>query len=477
MSFTFGKFKILTFLMSTAVSVQSYAAPGKTTINQALALTYQNNSSLRAAVLNQFAADEAVPQAISAFRPSVQAKGEQKSIRNEQQHVDSNRMNAKERRRYGFDSTAANVQVSQNIFAGGRDSAGIRAAEMSVLAGRADFVNTQQQIFINAVQTYMDVLLYREVVDYHISNIKFLKDQLEAVITSVDLGEKTPTDVAQAEAALADGEASLTNAKANLQTAEAQYVSIIGEKPGQLESPEIIKDLPETRESLMNAAKESAPEVVKAQYAFQASKSQIDQQAAGLLPSIDIGGSMERNLGVGDRKNRTNSISAQATLTIPLFTQGAVSSKIRQATSSSGKARLELDQARKNAEAVATKAWESWIAAKQQISQHQSQVKFATLARDGKVYGSQVGENDYFEVINTQSTLLQAQIKLAQAKHDEVVARYSILQALGELTAGRLQLPVEQYDLEAHYQQVRSKWFGGEEIPQNLKPQDGIKED
>ena len=43
---------------------------------------------------------------------------------------------------------------------------------------------------------------------------------------------------------------------------------------------------------------------------------------------------------------------------------------------------------------------------------------------------------------------------------DSLIAAYQTLGAVGTLTAAGLQLPVELYDPEKHYREVRNKWWG-----------------
>ena len=47
-----------------------------------------------------------------------------------------------------------------------------------------------------------------------------------------------------------------------------------------------------------------------------------------------------------------------------------------------------------------------------------------------------------------------------QAKRNETVARYAVLQAMGLLTAEYLELPVEIYDPVVDYEAVRDRWYG-----------------
>ncbi|MBB6413946.1 outer membrane protein TolC [Mesorhizobium sangaii] len=50
-----------------------------------------------------------------------------------------------------------------------------------------------------------------------------------------------------------------------------------------------------------------------------------------------------------------------------------------------------------------------------------------------------------FDVLNAQATVIDAKIKQINVEHDVVVASYRILQAIGHLSAERLDLQVTKY--------------------------------
>jgi hypothetical protein len=56
--------------------------------------------------------------------------------------------------------------------------------------------------------------------------------------------------------------------------------------------------------------------------------------------------------------------------------------------------------------------------------------------------------------------VLTSEVSLVVARRDSIVAAYQTLAAVGTLTAADLQLPVELYDPEEHYSEVRNKWWG-----------------
>jgi hypothetical protein len=53
-----------------------------------------------------------------------------------------------------------------------------------------------------------------------------------------------------------------------------------------------------------------------------------------------------------------------------------------------------------------------------------------------------------------------------QATHDDLVASFQVLNAMGRMTAKELQLPVELYDFEANYRDIENRWWGEDILKQ-----------
>jgi len=70
------------------------------------------------------------------------------------------------------------------------------------------------------------------------------------------------------------------------------------------------------------------------------------------------------------------------------------------------------------------------------------------------------GQRTTLDVLNAEQALVNARVSIIVAQHDQVVASYALLAAVGRLSADVLSLPVTIYDPSVHYQQVRDVWFG-----------------
>ena len=429
-------------------------------INEALASAYMTNSALKAAVYQQFATQEGIDIAFSGFRPSLSVSGnaarrvtETNAAPRAGQEIPTSK--------YYDTPYGATAQVTQNLYQGGGTIAAVSSAKRAVEAGHYGLRNTEVTTLLNAASAYLNIIYTRSAIQYNKENVKFLTESLKSIKAQVEVGEKTMTDVAQAESALAQGLAGLSTAEGNYQNAVANYINIVGQKPGNFVYPPSLKNLPPTRGELIQDALQNNPLVLQAEYAFLKAKSDVRVQEAKLLPQVNFTGQLARNLDkYSTSTSQTNTGSATLQLSVPIYQQGAEWATVRQSVDSEGQARSQWTQARKTAEQNAVTAWDNWVVAKANTEYYSKQVEYATLFRDGAVLEEQVGERDYLDVLQAQSQLLQAQTGLEQAKMNERVAEYQIYSTMGILTAEYLDLPVRKFAEKEHLEVVKYKPFG-----------------
>ena len=111
-------------------------------------------------------------------------------------------------------------------------------------------------------------------------------------------------------------------------------------------------------------------------------------------------------------------------------------------------------------DAALTQAWSALESAKAQIVAAQASVDASQLALEGVVEEQKVGQRTTLDVLNAQSTLIDARLSEVSARAQLVVASYSVVAAMGRLDRERLGLKVVAYKPEQHYEQVRDKWIG-----------------
>src|SRR4029077_13114534 len=146
-------------------------------------------------------------------------------------------------------------------------------------------------------------------------------------------------------------------------------------------------------------------------------------------------------------------------LTVPLYSGGEVEARIRQAKHTHVGRLQEIEQARTEVLAQVVAAWSQLIAARAQLESDQASVDANRIALAGVREEERVGQRTLLDVLNAEQELLNAEVNLATDQRNVVVASYTVLSTIGRLTAQDLGVSALVYDMEAHYHDVRRKWF------------------
>jgi len=430
------KASILALLPVAAFALSALPAAAQS-LDEALASAYQSNPVLQAARAQLRSTDELVPEALSGWRPTVNAEAAGGA------GIDENHNNG---RLLGL----AELRIIQPVYTGGRTTAAVSQAENLVQAQRAQLVAAEQQVLLQSVNAYLDVVRAESVLKLDQSNEKVLRDQRDSARRRRAAGTLSDTDVSQAETRLALAQAQRTQAEASLNSARAAYVQQIGENPGNLTTPALPPGLPASKDETIAAAARH-PNVIAAQFAEKAARDGVDVVLGEMLPQVSV---------EGDLLTDKETARVLARVTIPIYQAGSVDARARSSKETYGARRFDTDTQRRQADAEAAAAWYAFEAAGAQISYFQTQVETAKRALAGTQRDEAAGVRTLLDVLDAQQELLGAETNLVGAQHDQIAAAHRVLAAVGRLTAHDLSLPVTLYDFEEHYLEVRDKFWG-----------------
>ncbi len=442
------------------------AAVSSTDLRSALAKAYLNNPELAAERARQRATDEAVPQALSGWRPTVVANGDyggefSKSRTRVYDPATGQRdtVTVKDDR----DNGGFTIALGQPIFDGFKTVNSTKAAEATVDAGRQSLLGTEQAVLLDAVTAYVDVIRDRSIVVLRLKNVEALQEQLRASQARFDVGEITRTDVAQSRARLAEAESALTVARANVSSAEAFYQRVIGNRPGKLRQPNgPLAKLPRSLRSALSIAEQTNPTILAASFNEEASRFNIDVVRGDLLPSVSLQaqyGAFHRP-SANVRTNQTGLIFGA--ISVPLYQGGAVYSRVREAKQINSQRRLQILDARRIVRQNVVTSWSNIRAADEALVSANEQVKANELAYAGVKQENLVGSRTTLDVLNAESELLDSKVSVVLARREQVISRYQLIASVGKLTSVYLNLGVVQYDPTLNYDRVRDKLFGGD---------------
>ncbi|WP_373065113.1 TolC family outer membrane protein [Zavarzinia sp.] len=422
---------------------------------EALASAYATNPTLEAQRASLRATDEEIAKALSGWRPTVTVQG---SIG----HTSSDSKVKGISASTDYDPWSIALQGSQPIYRGGRTIAETSAAENQIQAGRAQLKSTEQQVLLAVVNAYVNVQTNQAVVELNQKNVTVLQRELDASRDRFRVGEVTRTDVAQAEARLAAAVSTLKSAEADLNAARQAYEKVVGHAPGTLSPVPQLPPLPPSNDEVRAVALAENPDLIAARYAEAASRDAVDVATSAIKPQVALTGTVAR---VKDQSASTvgvttNQAEVAVQVTVPLYQSGSEYATIRQQQQTASQRLSQVSEAQRTVIEGASNANNQLQAARAVIVSQQQAVQANTLALEGVRQEASVGSRTVLDVLNAEQELLNSQVALVRAQGSEQSAAYSLLSAIGRLTAENLNLSGDRYDSTKHYDSTRGRWIG-----------------
>lgn len=453
---------LLCSVLFSAVGMFQTSASLADTLFGAMEKAYVTNPTLDAARAGQRAIDELVPQALSGWRPTIAVQGNVQKFRSSQKGevVDFTGNSEDVLVTDNGNSGDIAIQLNQPLFRGFGTVERTKGAEARVDASRQNLLQTEQQVLFNVVQAYMSVYAGRQLVALRKQDVAALQADVKASKERFAVGEITRTDVAQSEARLAESQNALVDAQTQLAQDVAFYVQVVGNEPGKLTYPKVVK-LPPSLKTALDIASEINPRLLAQAFVELAAKSDVGVAFSGLLPSADLtaaGFGQDPNFAKDD--NERSNATIGATVTVPLYEAGLVYSQVREAKQRASQSRIEVIEIARDVRRAVAESWNAYIGLGQIIKNTKTQVQAAQLALNGVRQEYQAGTRTTLDVLNAQRELVLSQVLQVRAERDRVIAGYQLLAAIGHLTAQDVGLNVAIYDPEANYRRVRNKWIG-----------------
>lgn len=419
-------------------------------LKEALASAYTNNPEIASALLSVKASAEDIALRKAGKRPSIAASADTTASWTNSNGTGSDTQSASVGLTYNqllFDNLQTDAQVEQ-------------ARALSVVAFEA-LRNAEQNVLLQAATSYVNVIRDTRLVQLRAENVKFFQEQVSSAQSRKEIGEGTNIDVSQAQASLAQAVASYKSAIASLQTTQGSYARWVGHKPRNLRlSFSFGSALPNSLDRAFSSADKYHPAILSAKAQIRAAQSASDAAQSAFGPTLsligNIGGTFSSNSITGQSNTFTGSI--KLSLSIPLYSGGALGATIRKANINQIKSELDALSARDQVRESVISSWAGLQNAKAQIVSSVAAVSASRLSLDGVIEQQRVGQLTTLDVLNARTTLTGVQEAQISSETSEMVASFSLVAASGQLSARALGLPVSIKTGRGYTQKVEDVW-------------------
>jgi len=428
-------------------AVMGAPAAWSETLADAFIAAYRNSNLLdqNQAVLR--AADEDVALAVARLRPVVQYTVQSTYGASEIDTPTGSDWND------GL-TTTLNLSANLTLLDFGRTKLGIQIAEESVLATRQALVGVEQNVLLDAVSAYVDVRLQSEIVALRQSNQRLITQELRAAQDRFEVGDVTRTDVALAEARLAEARSGLSAAEGDLMLARERYKAATGAYPGRLAA---LPRAPSTAGSLdaaQSVALRTHPSIRQQQHQAKIADLAVALSKADMAPTLSGRAVIGQDLGgeTGGLGNRSVGLTFNQTL----YAGGRLSALYRQSLAQQDQARAALRQVAVVVTENVGRAWAGLSVSAASIESGDRQIRAAQTAFDGVREEATLGARTTLDVLNAEQDLLDARANRLIAEANRYVGVYQLLASMGLLTAEHLRLGIPTFDPQAYYNAVRN---------------------
>jgi len=352
------------------------------------------------------------------------------------------------------------LSVRQPVYSGGRLRGALAEARANVQASEEVLRRVEGEVVRDVITVYAAVLRDRQRLEVARENVAALRAQLEQNRAKRRVRDVTITDVAQSDARLASGEAQLASAEAQLAISRGEYLRVVGFEPGDLAPLPELPGLPDSIDEAFAIADAENANLTSARYSEEASRANIAEQRGNQRPSATISAQAGKVglLSPFDRHDYRTQVTAQITVTQPLFQAGQIRSRIRQAQDQNRTAQALVDDERRQALQDVVIAWNQLGSSRIGVVAGSRQVEAAQIAFAGMRQEERFGLRSTIEVLNAEQELASSQLALLGNRYQEYIARAALLLAMGRLDARTVNSAIPAKDPEAEFNKVR--WRG-----------------
>jgi outer membrane protein len=443
------------FLVRTILAAASVAAfnASAADLKEVYTRALTSDPLIREADANRLATRESKPQAVASLLPQIAANASE--LKNEsvgsQTVVDIDEVSgdvtigSAERETKGT-RQVWNVELRQSIFRW-QNWAELKRSDVEGAQAEAEYLVAQQDLIVRAAEAYFNVLAARDTLEAAQAAHDAIGRQLEQSEKRFEVGLIAVTDVQDAKAAYDSATAALIQGKRNLANAGELLRELTGDAWDTLEKPGNDMPLagpdPESPEDWVKLAMDQNARLTASRLAADVTRQVVNIERGGYFPEIDFivsrgdfddDGNFTNPGGVtfpNDTDSEDTTYGVQVTL--PIFTGGATTSRVRQAQYRNIAARERLERTVRETERSTRDAYlgvNSEVARVQSLKQA---VESAQTALQATEAGYEVGTRTSVDVLQARQRLFQSQTDYARSRYDYLLNVLRLQQAAGTL--------------------------------------------
>jgi len=420
----------------------------------------QNDPLIREAEANRLAALEAKPQARSVLLPQLSASAGYSDRDSDGSTVfvttvggvlqPLTRLTSADTQTKTWD-----VTLRQSVFRW-ENWATLKRADRQVAQAEVDYRVAEQDLILRTAEAYFTVLSAKDTLTAAEAAHEAFARQLEQAEKRFEVGLIAVTDVQEARAAYDSATAALILAKRSLATQQEFLREITGDvfdtlaRPGESATP--VAPDPADEDIWVRMAMDQNLSLLSSRLAADITREEISVQRGGYYPNLDLvvsrsnrdaTGSLLLTDPISGRTSGPNDSEADDTLislqlTMPLYTGGATSSRVRQAEYRHRASRERLERTARETERSTRDAYLGVMSEMARVQALRQAVNSSRVALEATEAGYEVGTRTQVDVLDARRRLFETETGFARSRYDYLINLLRLQRAAGTLEPQQL---------------------------------------
>ncbi|PAU65798.1 channel protein TolC [Pseudomonas sp. PIC25] len=422
--------RALTPLWSSMLLVMVYSQAQAMNLSEAIQSTVDNHPEIQANAHSRLSSDEDVKIAKGGYLPTVDML-----VGYGREHTDSPSTRAfGDHHTETLNNTTAELRLRQMLFDGFNTPNEVARTEAVVNSRAYRLLGTAESLALRTVEVYLEVLKRRELVTLAKDNLLSHQRVNDQIGLRKERGVGSTADVDQSEARVALAQNNLYTEQINLADAEANFFSVVGRMPDELEAPASIKgELPADLSAARQLVMENNPYLKSAQADVQAAEKQYEVAKSPFYPRFDVELATSANDNVQGDEGHYNSWRAGVVMNYNLFNGMRDKARLQSSAYQINEAMDIRNNALRQLNENLALAWNAMENARAQTKPARDYADYTTRVREAYQQQFGLGQRSLLDLLDSDNELFTANRRYVEVRYTEEFSMYRVIAAMGEL--------------------------------------------
>ena len=421
---------LLSILALGLISVTNAQDSKVWTLQECVDYALENNISVKQTELDKNLAVEDVKTAKGSFLPNLNGSASHNYNFGSSIGAQGGRISA------DFQSNNFGLNSSVIVFNGFANVHTLKQSQIGVKAQEAALAKMKNDISLNVVNGYLQVLFAKEQLKVAESQVDISKEQVARIAELVDAGASAEGDLFNVKSTLATDNQSLVVAENSLSIAELQLAQLLQLSESTIEIQDISIDvgdetiLGKNVSEIYNHANESFPEIKLAELNIEIAAQAIKISRANFYPTLSFNAGMSTVyqhrqgstdfITFSDQLDQNLGKSFGLSLSVPIFNRFQFRTGVNRSKINFQKNEYFLESERLNLRSTIQTAYTDAQASSKSYDAAAISVESQTKAFDYAEERYKAGAINSFDFNQTKNNLVNAQSQLIRSKYDYV---------------------------------------------------------